>query len=321
MYIWGGVITLYNVTVALNSSGVAVGDGVFQVGGSLTSYNSLFANNGYAGSDAGPTGADYDNAASGTDSAIAFDSLFQSSPVGVSDGGGLFVADAGLDLNGLQPNGGPTIGTPATSAPTDTIGLLAGSNAIGAGLNPINSITLFTDERGFIPAGSWSIGAFQPGNAAAAPTATLSAANVAVAGYGGTSYTFTVTYSGDSGITPASLAGAVVEVVPPSGLGGPIIATVDSTVANGPTDPWGDAQSFTVTYTITPPGGKWTSADNGTYTVNLGGSPVSDTDGNTIPIGTVGSFAVETGLINYTRSGVVYKRTGPTTYLARPRSL
>ena len=72
-------------------------------------------------------------------------------------------------------------------------------------------------------------------------------------------------------------------------------------VANGPTDPWGDAQSFTVTYTITPPGGSWTSADNGTYTVELGGSPVSDTDGNTIPTGPVGTFQVETGQIAITK--------------------
>ncbi len=53
MYIGGGSITLYNATVALNSSGV------FQSGGSVNLYNSLFADNGYSGSGTGPTGADY----------------------------------------------------------------------------------------------------------------------------------------------------------------------------------------------------------------------------------------------------------------------
>ena len=59
VYIAGGSISLYNATVALNSSGTPVGDGVFQVGGSVNVYNSLFANNGYTGSGTGPTGADY----------------------------------------------------------------------------------------------------------------------------------------------------------------------------------------------------------------------------------------------------------------------
>ena len=187
---------------------------------------------------------------------------------------------------------------------TQTIALLPGSAAIGAGQNPINGTALFTDERGFIPTGAWSIGAFQPGKQAAAPTATLSAANVSVADYGQTSYTFTVTYTGAAGISPTSLAGAVVMVDPPGGVGGPITATVVSTVANGPTDPFGDAQSFTVTYSLTPPGGSWTSADNGNYTVQLGGSPVSDANGNTVPTGTLGSFQVQTGKIAINKYGL-----------------
>jgi len=72
-------------------------------------------------------------------------------------------------------------------------------------------------------------------------------------------------------------------------------------VANGPTDPWRDAQSFTVTYEITPPGGSWISSDNGTYKVNLGGSPIKDLAGNAVAAGTVGSFQVETGKITITK--------------------
>jgi hypothetical protein len=49
------------------------------------------------------------------------------------------------------------------------------------------------------------------------------------------------------------MAGAVAMVNSPGG-GMPISATVVSTMANGSTDSWSDARSFTVTYTITPPG-------------------------------------------------------------------
>ena len=299
LYIAGGNISLYNATVALNTSGNPLGEGVYQFGGSVNGYNTLVAENGYSGSTYGPTGADYYNATSGSGSAVAYYSLIQSVPVGVTNGGGSLVTDAGLDPAGLQSsNGGPTA----------TIALLGTSVAIGAGLNPINGVTLFTDQRGYIPSGfAWSVGAYQPGNPAAAPTATLTAANVSVAGYGQTSYTFTITYSGEAGITPSSLAGAVVTVDPPGG-GPPITATVVNTVANGPTDPWGDAQSFTVTYEITPPGGSWTSADNGTYTVELGGSPVTDTDGDTIPTGPLGTFQVQTGKIGITKYQLLKNR-------------
>ncbi len=144
------------------------------------------------------------------------------------------------------------------------------------------------------------------------PDATLTASNVPVApGYGQTSYDFTVAYAGAAYITRTSLAGAVVQVVPPSGLGGPITATVVSTVANGPTDSSGNSQFFTVTYSITPPHGSWTSADNGTYTVDLGGSPVSDTNGDTIPSGSLGTFDVETASIRINKFGLSHNpRTG-----------
>ena len=58
-------------------------------------------------------------------------------------------------------------------------------------------------------------------------------------------------------------------------------------------------------------GRPWTSADNGTYTINLGGSPVSDTDGNTIPTGTLGTFDVETAKIAIFKFGLIpNRRTG-----------
>ena len=155
----------------------------------------------------------------------------------------------------------------------------------------------------------WDVGAYQSsGVPAPAPTATLAAKNVSVSdpinGYGQTSYTFTVTYYGAAGIQAATIAGAVVTVTPPSGVGGPITATVVSS-SSTMADPWGNAQTITVTYQITPPGGSWTSADNGTYTISLGGSPITDAGGQTIPTGTLGTFDVQTGKIAITKFGLI----------------
>ncbi len=158
LFIQGGSVALYNVTVALNEGG-----GVVQAGGTFTSYNSLFAQNGYSGSDIGPAGADYGNTSGGSESATAFNSLFQSAPggFGIMQGGGSFIADAGLDPLGLQANGGPT----------ETIALLADSNAIDAGQDGLNGVTLFTDQRGYFaaPGSGWDIGAYQYGATPAAP--------------------------------------------------------------------------------------------------------------------------------------------------------
>ena len=94
----------------------------------------------------------------------------------------------------------------------------------------------------------------------------------------------------------------MVTVTPPAGVGGgPITASVVTQVNNGPSDPFGDYQSVTVTYQIVPPGGSWLSADNGTYTVSLGGTPISDSQGNTVPTGTLGTFEVETADIGITK--------------------
>jgi len=63
------------------------------------------------------------------------------------------------------------------------------------------------------------------------------------------------------------------------------------------TTPASDAQSIIATYTVRAPGGAWTSADDGTYTVSTVGGAVTDVAGN--PTGAVsGSFqvAIRSGL-------------------------
>src|SRR4029077_20858642 len=74
---------------------------------------------------------------------------------------------------------------------------------------------------------------------------------------------------------------------------------------SGKTDGVGNAQSFVVTYQVIPPGGSWTQADEGTYTVTLGGGTVTDLAGNAVPSGTLGTFTVNL-------NGVTAKITGPT---------
>ncbi len=270
-------MTAVNTTIAYNQSGY-YGGGVYDDSGSTTTLDNTIVAVNTSGD--GPD----DIGGAGVSSASAYNLVGvdeTGSLTNGSNGNQVGVTNLGL-ASGLANNGGPT----------QTIALLAGSPAIGAGMNGIDGITLFSDQRGYVPpAGVWDIGAYQVGAVApATPTATLSAANVTGADYGQTSYTFSITFASNAAIEASTLAGAVVQVVPPSGVGGPITATVVSTAANGPTDPLGNAQSFTVTYQITPPGGSWSPADNGTYAVTLGGSPVTDVDGSAIASGNVGSF-------------------------------
>jgi hypothetical protein len=106
------------------------------------------------------------------------------------------------------------------------------------------------------------------------------------------SYTFSITYHDNVGVAAAALPGAVVEVLPPNG-GIPIIPSVVSTTRTGSTDLLGDAQGFVVTYRFTPPGGCWSPALNGIYTVTLGGGSITDLAGNAVPQGTLGTFTVK----------------------------
>ena len=104
-------------------------------------------------------------------------------------------------------------------------------------------------------------------------------------------YQFTVTYTDNAAIAAATLAGAVVQVTPPGGAAA-ITASVVSTTPVGPTDPSGNARSFVVTYEFTPPDGSWSASDDGTDTVTLGGTPITDLAGNPVATGTLGTFSV-----------------------------
>ncbi len=56
-----------------------------------------------------------------------------------------------------------------------------------------------------------------------------------------------------------------------------------------------------VTYTLTPPGGVWDAADNGTYTIDLNANEVFDTattGANAAAAATLGTFEVAIGVID-----------------------
>ena len=87
-----------------------------------------------------------------------------------------------------------------------------------------------------------------------------------------------------------SLQGSTAQVLAPDGS--TITANVQSITPTGTADALGDATEVSVACQITPPGGSWSTAPSGLYTVLLGGSPVSDLASNDAPTGPIGSFNV-----------------------------
>ena len=268
------------------------GGGVYQTAGVVNAYNALFADNGYTGNGRPARGLTITRPAGRTK---AYNSLFGTSPAGVISSASLIGVNPNLGT--LAPNGGPT----------QTIALLSGSPAIGAGKDPINNVILFTDQRGYVPTSlHWDIGAYQStGVPAPAPRprsapATSRSAAMARPATRSPSRT-TAPRASRPQRSPARSSRS--RRLPGSASRSPLRSfTSSSTMA----DPWGNAQAITVTYQITPPGGSWTSADNGTYNISLGGQSITDSGGQTIPTGTLGSFDVETGKIVITKYGLIH---------------
>lgn len=102
------------------------------------------------------------------------------------------------------------------------------------------------------------------------PTASATVSNITATG--GTSYQFTVTYTDNIAVKTASLDGNDIRVTGPNGFS--VLAGLNSFT------PTGNGPSIVATYKFTPPGGSWNSADNGTYTIALSASQVTDTANN-----------------------------------------
>ncbi|MGE5657523.1 MAG: DUF4347 domain-containing protein, partial [Actinomycetota bacterium] len=101
---------------------------------------------------------------------------------------------------------------------------------------------------------------------------------------GGTTYTFSVTYTDDTAIASGTLDSNDITVTGPGGF------STSATLVS--VSPAGNGTPLTATYEFVPPGGSWEIADNGSYTVYLQGNQVSDTAGNVAPAGSLGTFLV-----------------------------
>ncbi|MFI5378165.1 MAG: reprolysin-like metallopeptidase [Tepidisphaerales bacterium] len=116
------------------------------------------------------------------------------------------------------------------------------------------------------------------------PRATLvTPANVTRAG--GTSYTFKVTYTDDTAVLGSTLGNGDIQVVGPRGF-----TQAAKFVSRTPAS--GNPAVVTVTYKITPPGGKWAKTGNGTYTIKLLAGQVTDTLKHAMAAATLGKFVV-----------------------------
>ncbi|MEQ1646670.1 MAG: hypothetical protein ABL959_24665, partial [Pyrinomonadaceae bacterium] len=98
---------------------------------------------------------------------------------------------------------------------------------------------------------------------------------------------FSVTYSDDIAINVSTLNTGDVTVSGPGGFTAtPTFVSVDNPA---------DGTPRIATYSFTPPGGTWNTADNGTYNIVMQANQVADTAGNFVAAGTIGTFAVVIG--------------------------
>jgi hypothetical protein len=114
------------------------------------------------------------------------------------------------------------------------------------------------------------------------PTATATAANVTTAG--DTSYAFTVSYADDGSIDTDTIGDGDVRVAGPGGF--------DTAAAFVSVNFKSQGSPRVATYSIVPPGGSWDAADNGTYNVAMQANQVTDSLGNPVKAGIIGSFSV-----------------------------
>jgi hypothetical protein len=118
----------------------------------------------------------------------------------------------------------------------------------------------------------------------APPTASLTAPNIVTAG--GTSYSFTVTYNDNVEVSVSTLDSRDILVTGPNRYSQ--LATLDHVDVNTNGTP------RTATYRIAPPGGAWSAASNGIYSVTMQGKQVKDTSGNAGTARRLGTFTVDT---------------------------
>ena len=166
---------------------------------------------------------------------------------------------------------GTAIGTAVASGPTTTV-TTNGSSALANGVRTIAATQTTSDgESPASPALPVTIDTIGPAASSNPP---------AVYGGGATAYLFGVTYDDEVGVDGGSFDSSDVRVTGPNGFNQ--LASFVAAAA-----PSGGTRS--ATYRVTPPGGSWDAADNGTYTVAVAAGQVRDTAGNFVAAGAVGT--------------------------------
>jgi hypothetical protein len=226
----------------------------------------------------------------------------------VNDGTADAVAASTMTVNVTAVNDDPTVSAAVTSTKTEDDGayvlnLLTGASDVEGDMLNISGLMLVSgDASGITVVGntlsidpnaynslytgdvetiSYSYNVVDGNGGSVGQTATITitgendvptvtaflAPNVGAAEILETSYTFTVTYSDDAEIDIATLNPADVTITGPGGALTVVSAVPDIVTPGTPR---------TVTYTVTPPGGSWNDADNGTYTIALNPGEVGD---------------------------------------------
>jgi hypothetical protein len=118
------------------------------------------------------------------------------------------------------------------------------------------------------------------------PTATVKAApSVASTGKGAAEYEFTITYTDNGDVSVATLTDGDTKVTGPNNFSAIAkLVSVDSQTNGSPRS---------ATYKIATPGGGWSEAAKGTYTISLIGDEVSDEAGNKTTAATLTTFPVD----------------------------
>ena len=198
----------------------------------------------------------------------------------IGNAGGYTLIDGGNNLIGYTLLLGP-LGN--NGGPTATVPVLAASPLLGVG-DP--SLDGTTDQRGVSrpqgmgPGARPDIGAYErTANTIGASAAVL---NVTAANPPAT-YTFTVTYADDVPINVGSIDAGDVTITTPAGVSVPTVGLVSVNSSN--------PIKVIATYQFTAPGGAWTAADGGLYTVVMGSNQVTDANG-AVPAGPLAVFQV-----------------------------
>jgi hypothetical protein len=124
-------------------------------------------------------------------------------------------------------------------------------------------------------------------------TATLTPVTTA----GATTYRFTVTYTDDIAVIAATIGDGDVAVTGPNGYAASASLVSIDTSGNG--------TPRTATYQIPAAGGTWSYRANGSYTVTMNASAVSDGDAHSVVAGPLGAFSVSCPITPGPGSGIL----------------